>query len=184
VLNCSTLVCFSQESRSLEHHASWMGEVIIDSKKGSPASTLGTSVPPATRHLAVSILCARVLMGRAVSLFAFFARSGTFIAHFSRRKNSLAFGYVIAQISVTDPEIYAEYIKLVLPTIEHYGGEFLVRGGQSVSYEGEPSGDRNVVIRFPSYQAAHDWYHSEEYSTAKALRRSASTSVQTIVEGL
>ena len=81
-------------------------------------------------------------------------------------------------------ETYAEYIKLVLLTIEHYGGEFLVRGGQSVSYEGEPPGDRNVVIRFPSYQAAHDWYHSEEYSKAKALRRSASTSVQTIVEGL
>ena len=100
------------------------------------------------------------------------------------KENSLAFGYVIAQISVTNSEVYAEYIKLVLPTIEHYGGEFLVRGGQSVSYEGEPPGDRNVVIRFPSYQAAHDWYHSEEYSKAKALRRSASTSVQTIVEGL
>ena len=41
----------------------------------------------------------------------------------------MAFGYVIAQISVTNSEIYAEYIKLVLPTIEHYGGEFLVRGG-------------------------------------------------------
>ena len=61
---------------------------------------------------------------------------------------------------------------------------FLVQGGQSVSYEGEPPGDRNVVIRFPSYQAAHDWYHSEEYSKAKALRRSASTSVQTIVARL
>ena len=96
----------------------------------------------------------------------------------------MAFGYVIAQISVTDPEIYADYVKLVLPTIEHYGGEFLVRGGQAVSYEGKPPGDRNVVIRFPSYQAAHDWYQSKEYATAKALRISASTSVQTIVEGL
>jgi uncharacterized protein (DUF1330 family) len=96
----------------------------------------------------------------------------------------LAFGYVIAQISVIDPEIYADYVKLVLPTIEHYGGKFLVRGGQSVSYEGKPPGDRNVVIRFPSYQAAHDWYQSKEYATAKALRISASTSVQTIVEGL
>ena len=46
-------------------------------------------------------------MGWAVSLFAFFARSGTFIAHISRTKNLLAFGYVIAQISVTDSEIYA-----------------------------------------------------------------------------
>ena len=71
-----------------------------------------------------------------------------------------------------------------MPTIEQYGGEFLVLAGKSVSYESEPPGDRNVVIRFPSYKASHDWYHSEEYSKAKALRRSASTSVQTIVEGL
>ncbi len=66
----------------------------------------------------------------------------------------MAFGYVIAQISVTNSEIYAEYIKFVLPTIEQYGGEFLVRGGKSVSYEGGPPGDRNVFISFPSYQAA------------------------------
>ena len=41
-----------------------------------------------------------------------------------------------------------------------------------------------VVIRFPSYQAAQDWYHSDEYAEAKAIRMSASTSVQTIIEGL
>ena len=34
------------------------------------------------------------------------------------------------------------------------------------------------------YEAAHNWYHSEEYAEAKALRMSASTSVQTIVEGV
>ena len=69
-------------------------------------------------------------------------------------------GYVIAQINVSDPDTYASYIKLVLPTIEYFGGEFLVRGGRAESYEGKPPGDRNVVIQFPSYQQAHDWYHS------------------------
>ena len=34
----------------------------------------------------------------------------------------MAFGYVVAQINVTDPETYAGYIKLVLPTIQHFGG--------------------------------------------------------------
>ncbi|OED41154.1 hypothetical protein AB833_10375 [Chromatiales bacterium (ex Bugula neritina AB1)] len=96
----------------------------------------------------------------------------------------MPYGYVIAQIHVTDPETYAEYIKLVLPTIQHFGGEFIVRGGKSESFEGIPPGDRNVIIRFPSYTAAHDWYHSSEYADAKKLRMSASTSVQTIVEGV
>ena len=96
----------------------------------------------------------------------------------------MAFGYVIAQIEVTDPERYPDYVKLVEPIIKKFGGEFLVRGGRSSSYEGTPPGDRNVLIRFPSYEAAEDWYHSEDYAEAKALRMSASTSVQTIVEGV
>ena len=96
----------------------------------------------------------------------------------------MAFGYVIAQINVTNPDVYPEYVKLVLPTIQAFGGEFLVRGGQAQSYEGTPPGDRHVVIRFPSFQAAQDWYHSDIYAEAKALRMSASTSVQTIVEGI
>ena len=96
----------------------------------------------------------------------------------------MAYGYVIAQITVTDPETYPKYVALVQPILDQFGGEFLVRGGRSESYEGTPPGERSVVIRFPSYEAAHNWYHSEEYAEAKALRMSASTSVQTIVEGV
>jgi len=96
----------------------------------------------------------------------------------------MAFGYVIAQITVTDPQTYPKYVEQVQPIIEKFGGEFIVRGGRSESYEGTPPGDRNVVIRFPSFDAAQSWYHSDEYAGAKALRMSASTSVQTIVEGI
>jgi uncharacterized protein (DUF1330 family) len=96
----------------------------------------------------------------------------------------MAFGYVIAQITVTDPGVYPTYLAKVKPSLDMFGGEFLVRGGKAESFEGTPPGDRNVVVRFPSYQAAQDWYHSADYAEAKALRMSASTSVQTIVEGV
>ena len=96
----------------------------------------------------------------------------------------LAYGYVIAQIDVHDADNYKDYIKLVLPTIELFGGEFLVRGGKAESFEGEPPGDRTVVIRFPSYQSALDWYNSDAYAPAKKMRMAASSSVQTIVEGV
>lgn len=96
----------------------------------------------------------------------------------------MADGYVIAQITVTDAETYPSYVAMVQPIIEKFGGEFLVRGGRARSFEGTPSGDRNVVIRFPSYEDAEAWYHSDDYAEAKALRMSASTSVQTIVEGV
>lgn len=93
-------------------------------------------------------------------------------------------GYVIAQINVTNPDVYPSYVKQVQPTIDHFGGRFLVRGGDAQSFENEPFGDRHVVIEFPSKQAALDWYHSDIYADAKALRQSASVSVQTIVEGI
>ena len=96
----------------------------------------------------------------------------------------MSYGYVIAQISVHDADSYKNYVKLVQPTIELFGGEFLVRGGKSESFEGTPPGDRNVIIRFPSYQAAQDWYHSDAYAPAKKMRMAASASVQTIVEGV
>lgn len=96
----------------------------------------------------------------------------------------MPYGYVVAQISVTNPEKYKNYISLVLPTIQVYGGEFLARGGKSVSYESEPVGDRNVIIRFPSYEDAYSWYHSDEYKDAKQLRQSASVSIQNIIEGV
>lgn len=93
-------------------------------------------------------------------------------------------GYVIGQITVTNPEVYKTYVSMVLPTIEKFGGRFLVRGGAATCYEGTPPGSRNVIIEFPSVQNAHDWYNSKDYAAAKALRMSASTSVQTIVEGI
>ena len=96
----------------------------------------------------------------------------------------MAKGYVIAQINVTDPDTYPRYVAKVQPTLDPFGGTFIVRGGQAESHEGTPPGDRHVVIVFPSFQNARDWYHSDMYAEAKRLRQSASTSVQTIVEGV
>ena len=38
-------------------------------------------------------------------------------------------GYVIAQLKITNPENYKEYVKKVNPIVKKFGGEFLVRGG-------------------------------------------------------
>lgn len=96
----------------------------------------------------------------------------------------MAAGYVIAQINVTDPEAYKGYVAAVTPIVEKFGGEYLVRGGPAEHHEGEPIGERTVVIRFPSLRAARDWYHSDEYAPVRAMRLAASSSLQTIVEGV
>ncbi len=97
--------------------------------------------------------------------------------------NNVAYGYVIGQINVTDNATYPTYVAMVQPIVKKFGGVFLVRGGNIEVPEGQAPGERIVVIRFPSLQAAHDWYHSDDYADAKALRMSASESVQIIVEG-
>lgn len=96
----------------------------------------------------------------------------------------MAAGYVIAQIDVRDAAAYQDYVARVNATVEAFDGEFLVRGGKAQSFEGTPPGDRNVVIRFPSYEAAQAWYNSDAYAPVKSMRQAASTSVQTIVEGV
>lgn len=93
-------------------------------------------------------------------------------------------GYVIAQINVTDPETYKGYVAAVGATVEKFGGVYIARGGQSENVEGTPPGERSVIIQFPSFQAAQDWYHSDDYRDVGAIRRSASEGVMTIVEGL
>ena len=96
----------------------------------------------------------------------------------------MAYGYVIAHINIHDPEGYATYVKMVQPTLDLFGGQFLVRGGKARSFEGTPPGDRHVIIQFPSYDKAMDWYASDAYAPVKQQRLSASSSVQTIVEGI
>ena len=96
----------------------------------------------------------------------------------------MAYGYVIAQISVKDPEAYREYVAKVTPIVAKFGGEYLVRGGQAETVEGTAPGERTVVIRFPSLQAARDWYFSPDYADTKKLRQAASTSAQTLAEGV
>lgn len=90
----------------------------------------------------------------------------------------------MAQVKLTDQEAYPAYVAAVSPIVAKYGGEYIARGGRSEAHEGTPPGDRNVLIRFPSYQAALDWYHSDEYGPVRALRMGASTGLLTIFEGV
>ena len=92
-------------------------------------------------------------------------------------------GYVIADVDVTDPELFAEYRKLVSATVEQYGGKYLVRGGETEVVEGDRTPHRTVVIEFESYERAKAWYHSDEYAPALKMRLDSADSSVIIVEG-
>ena len=92
-------------------------------------------------------------------------------------------GYVIAQIKVNDADGYGEYKKGVGATIEAYGGEFLVRGGEAEIIEGDWPLPRTVVLRFPSVEKAKQWYHSDAYKPLLEMRQKVSDGNLIIVEG-
>lgn len=92
-------------------------------------------------------------------------------------------GYWIGRVTVTDPETYKQYVSGNARAFEKYGAKFLVRAGSFVCMEGE-SRERNVVLEFPSYDAAIDCYNSPEYQEVMKLRTDSSEGDLIIIEGV
>jgi uncharacterized protein (DUF1330 family) len=94
----------------------------------------------------------------------------------------MAKGYWIARVDVADAEQFKKYSDANAAPIARFGGRFLVRGGRFETPEGA-SRTRNVVVEFPSYQAALDCWHAPDYQAAVQLRLQVSTVDLIVVEG-
>ncbi len=92
--------------------------------------------------------------------------------------------YVIVDIEVTDPVRYEEYKKMAGPTVPAHGGRYIVRGGKVETLEGTWPTGRFVVLEFPSAERAREWWGSEDYAAAQALRHAAARSKMILVEGV
>jgi uncharacterized protein (DUF1330 family) len=91
-------------------------------------------------------------------------------------------GYWIGRVDVANPEGYKAYVAANAEPIRKHGGRFLVRGGKFEAPEGQ-SRSRNVIVEFPSYEAARACYNSPEYQHAIGLRKPHSTIDIVIIEG-
>ncbi len=92
--------------------------------------------------------------------------------------------YMIARITVTDPVRYERYKALAPAAVEKFGGEYVARGGDTETLEGDEETNRLVVLRFPDMESARGMYHSTEYTAARAEREGAATGQFVIVEGV
>lgn len=92
--------------------------------------------------------------------------------------------YVVVQVEVQDQATYDEYRKLVQPTLDAYGGRFIVRGGNAQTLEGTWKPARFVVLEFDSVEQAKRWWNSTEYAPAKALRQKSAKTEMIVVEGV
>jgi uncharacterized protein (DUF1330 family) len=92
--------------------------------------------------------------------------------------------YVLVDVDVTDPARYDDYRTLAASSVAQYGGRYIVRGGASEVLEGDRVPRRLVVLEFPDVDTARRWYHSPEYSEARARRDGAATGSFILVDGV
>jgi len=94
----------------------------------------------------------------------------------------MAKGYWIVRVDVHDPATYQNYTAANAAAFAKYQGHFLVRGGRYENPRGS-SRQRNVVVEFPSYEAALACYHSPEYAHAMDVRGDSAELDIVIVDG-
>lgn len=78
--------------------------------------------------------------------------------------------YWVARAKVNDPVEYKKYTDLVPEILASYGGKPLARGGKYQVLEGPDRFPRQIVVEFPSMEAALACHASPEYQAARKFR--------------
>jgi uncharacterized protein (DUF1330 family) len=87
--------------------------------------------------------------------------------------------YYIISYNIDDPEMFAKYPPLAIAIINKYGGKVLATDTEALNIEGKGK-MMNVIVQFPSREAALNCYNDPEYKEVKKLRINA-TSETTMV---
>ena len=96
----------------------------------------------------------------------------------------MASAYIIASVTVTNPEQYEEYRKLSSIAMQTYDAEVCVRGGKVEVIEGDWNPGRTVILKFKDVEGAHRFYNSPEYGQAREARAGAAIMRLVLIEGM
>ncbi len=78
--------------------------------------------------------------------------------------------YVVAEIDVTNLGPYdKEYVPPAAKAIADGGGKYIVRGGESAAFYGEPPKPRIAIMAFESMEKARAAFNSTAYKEAKKV---------------
>jgi len=117
----------------------------------------------------------------AVLVGAVIGAAGATVIH--ARQVKVLPGYVIAEVDVTDPGTFQKYAEKTPGTIAPFNGRYIIRGGKTLSLEGDAP-KRFVVIAFDSMEKAKAWEDSPAYEAIKPIRHSSAKSRVFIAEGV
>lgn len=91
--------------------------------------------------------------------------------------------YLIARVTVKDPEAYKRYAAAAQDVVAKFGGRYIVRGGTTETLEGDRFAGRVVVIEFPTFDTVKAFYNSPEYQAAKRFRDGAADAEFMVADG-
>ena len=90
--------------------------------------------------------------------------------------------YIVATVTITDPDRFALYANGIAGLSEKYGGEPLVKGTVAQVLEGSCApGERVIVTRFADADAASAYIQSAAYQAAAVHRKGAAHVVMRLV---
>jgi uncharacterized protein (DUF1330 family) len=92
--------------------------------------------------------------------------------------------YVVAQISITDPEPYQRYQARFMDVLRRFGGRLLAYDQDPRVEEGRWEHERVVLLSFPDNDTLRSWADSADYREIAKDRRAGSTAVVLSVSGL
>jgi len=91
--------------------------------------------------------------------------------------------YLIVNSTVTDPELLASYLADGAATLAGHVVNPLVVTTEATTIEGEPAGDRVVVMEFADEPAFRAWYDSPAYQAILPRRLNSTEGFAVLVEG-
>ena len=92
--------------------------------------------------------------------------------------------YFIAQYTVKNPGLYAEYSAGAGPTLAKYGAELVSFDVATESVEGKAPGPQTVIIKFEDTEKAKAWYNSKEYQAVVGKRLKATEGFSVISQSM
>lgn len=90
--------------------------------------------------------------------------------------------YVVTDLDVFDPDVFAEYQRRFPAILERHGGRYLVRGGE-VTTNDDWGLHRVVIFEFPDRDAIRATFSDPEYAPLVPIRERSARARTFMVDG-
>jgi uncharacterized protein (DUF1330 family) len=91
--------------------------------------------------------------------------------------------YFVVNCTIKDPDLLNEYLAGAGATLGIAPIKLLAMDNESETIEGQPAGERTVLLEFENKDDFRTWYHSEAYQAVIGKRHAATEGFAVLVNG-